>query len=198
MSSQKFSNKLKQLRNKAVQEKAVTKEDWNESVQRATLKYEKGNKGRGFLFYSLVGAVIGLYAYVQYATMDPRCIVGTNLAVMELARPAVSCDLCKDLEEVPTVDGETFTKADFLKNYAYNGIPLLVKGAAKNWTALSTFSFKYLKMLYESTEGALEAVEQDCQFFPYKTDFQSMAEVFNMSEARSEFREGERQWYVGW
>lgn len=130
--------------------------------------------------------------------MDPRCLIGNNMVILELARPAVSCDLCKDLQEVPTVDGATFTKEEFLKGFAYNGIPLLVKGGAQNWTALDTFSFEYLKDLYEETEGALEAVEDDCQFFAYKTDFGSMAEVFNMSKARSEFREGEKQWYVGW
>ena len=118
--------------------------------------------------------------------------------VLELARPAVSCEVCKDLDSVPTVDGDKLDRKLFMEKYAYSGIPLLVKGGARNWTALDTFNFDYLRDLFQQTDGALEAVERDCQFFPYKTEFMSMEEVFDMPRARSQFKEGEKLWYVGW
>ena len=151
-----------------------------------------------FFCCSVSVAVIAMMATTYYMTLDPRCIIANNLVLQELARPAVSCDVCKDMFQVPTVNGDTFTREEFLKDYAYNGIPLLVKGGANNWTALQVFSYNYLKDLFVNTEGALEAVEFDCQFFPYKTKFLTLAEVFAMSEARSRIDEGEEQWYVGW
>lgn len=155
-------------------------------------------KRNNMLFYSVVTVMVACLVGGSIATWDPRCIVANNLLLMELSRPGVSCDVCKNISRVPTVDGDTFSKEEFLRDYAYNGIPLLVKGGAKNWTALTTFNFNYLKDLFEQTEGALEAVEFDCQFFPYKTSFLTLAEVFNMSAARSRIDEGEQQWYVGW
>lgn len=175
--------------------KGLKDTDWNKLIL-ATSHHLAWR--RKLVMYSVFAGFIALVIGAMFGTMDPRCIVGNNLILLELARPAVTCDVCRSLESVPTVDGDTFTKEQFLQNYAYNGIPLLVKGGARNWTALNTFSFPYLKDLFENTDGALEAVEHDCQFFPYKTDFLNMAEVFNMSEARSRLEPGEKQWYVGW
>ena len=188
------------LSDKAVKDlfvNSVTTSLLKEQSSTAKCSAEKHEK-RGYVYYSVIVAVLAVVAFLYYQTMDPRCAISSNLLLLELARPAVSCDVCKDMKQVPTVDGDTFTKEKFLKDYAYNGIPLLIKGGAKNWTALDTFSFNYLKELYEQTDGALEAVEFDCQFFPYKTSFLTLAEVFNMSEARSRIAEGEKQWYVGW
>lgn len=155
-------------------------------------------KRKKIILYSVIFAAFAIIATSYYQTWDPRCIIANNLLMLELARPAVSCDVCKDMQQVATVDGETFSKEQFLANYAYNGIPLLVKGGARNWTALTTFNFNYLRDLYQETEGALDAVQNDCQFFPYKSDFLTLAQVFEMSEARSRIDPGEKQWYVGW
>lgn len=157
-----------------------------------------GYSKQKIICYSLVVAALSLFLYAYYDSSDPRCLISNNLLVMELARPAVSCDMCKGIDHVPTVDGDTFTKEQFLRDFAYTGVPLLVKGGAKNWTALSTFNFEYLRDLYESTEGALESIDTDCQFFPYKSEFDSMAEVFEMSEEQSKFEKGQQEWYVGW
>lgn len=153
---------------------------------------------RKMVKYSAIIALLIAFIAAYWATSDPKCIVGNNLLLLEVSRPAVNCDMCKNIEKMPTVNGDAMTKELFLSEYAYNGVPLLVKGGARNWTALTTFSYKYFKDLFEGTEGALEAVQNDCQFFPYKTNFLTMNDVFNMSEERSRLEPGEKEWYVGW
>ncbi|KAF6041423.1 hypothetical protein EB796_000270 [Bugula neritina] len=135
---------------------------------------------------------------IYYDGVDPRCIVGTNSLTQELSRPTFQCDMCKDIDQVPTIDGNLLTKDLFLSKYAYTGVPLLVKNGAKNWSALHTFSFDYLKNLYQLTDGALEAVAENCQFFPYKTSFSSLTEVFEMPKEQSKLEPGQPEWYVGW
>jgi len=127
---------------------------------------------------------------IYYDGVDPRCIVGTNSLTQELSRPTFQCDMCKDIDQVPTIDGNLLTKDLFLSKYAYTGVPLLVKNGA--------ISFDYLKDLYQLTDGALEAVAENCQFFPYKTSFLSLEEVFEMPKEQSKLEPGQPEWYVGW
>lgn len=75
--------------------------------------------------------------------------------------------------------------------YAYSGRPVVVVDAAINWTATEVFSFPFFKSLYEGVDG-------NCQFFPYRTEFKSLREVFEMSADRSLLEEGTEPWYVGW
>lgn len=75
--------------------------------------------------------------------------------------------------------------------YAYSGRPVVVVDAAINWTATEVFSFPFFKSLYEGVDG-------NCQFFPYRTEFKSLREVFEMSAGRSLLEKGTEPWYVGW
>lgn len=199
-----LSKKLTNLRVKWRKD-GTTQDEWQNGLSKSGRKLNvdshdnpRKRNSKRFILFPIIISIIGVLAYASYEEWDPKCIVSNNLFLIELSRPSVSCDVCQDFEQVPTVDGDSFTKEDFIKNFAYNGAPLLVKGGARNWTALSTFSFQYLKDLFENTEGALEAVEHDCQFFRYNTEFLNMADVFRMPEARSKFLPGEKQWYVGW
>ena len=47
-----------------------------------------------------------------------------------------------------------------------------------------------------SLKQALERVQSDCQFFPYKTNFNSLGEVLQMSKEREEGKG--KPWYIGW
>ncbi|XP_019644361.1 PREDICTED: bifunctional arginine demethylase and lysyl-hydroxylase JMJD6-like [Branchiostoma belcheri] len=132
---------------------------------------------------------------MESLTSSP-CAVEFPTLLDEMTRPIADCSMCKGIRSAPVL--ENISKEDFLQKYAYSGVPLLVKGATKSWTAMEAFSYEFLKDLYEGTEGALDAVNDDCQFFPYNTDFGSLEEAFNMSDARSELREGEESWYFGW
>lgn len=69
----------------------------------------------------------------------------------------------------------------------------MVTDAAANWTAMEIFSFAFLKDLYQDRHDV-----EDCQFFPYKTEFKSLRDVFNMSTSRALMKAGSKPWYVGW
>lgn len=126
----------------------------------------------------------------------PRCAIDNNGFLIEIARPLVRCSMCQHLYEVPIE--HNISALEFRKKYAYSSIPVLIKNATSNWSAMETFSFEYLKKLYLGIDGALEAVEDECQFFPYKTEFKTLEDVFNISSERASFKEGEKPWYVGW
>jgi hypothetical protein len=68
-----------------------------------------------------------------------------------------------------------------------------VTDAMSNWTALESFSFEFFKELYADSTA-----QYNCQFFPYETEFTSLAQVFNMSSHRASLKLGAKPWYVGW
>ena len=125
------------------------------------------------------------------------------------------CSMCLNVYKIERV--EQITREDFLNKYAYTGVPLVIVGAVKNWSAMNTFNFEFLKELYtrkdlESNskthrEKILKAIvktkskgnekKDTCQFFPYKTKFKNLKEVFEKVE-RGENGEWKKPWYVGW
>lgn len=121
-------------------------------------------------------------------------------------RPFDSCDMCSNLTQIERV--RNLSKEDFLRKYAYTGVPVIVTDAIKNWSALRVLNFDFLRNLYLDIEEKNELdrkhnrKEQDdgrlsCQFFGYKTKFQSLTEVFE--KIRSDERgHWTSPWYVGW
>lgn len=88
-----------------------------------------------------------------------ECLVDNNFFVMEMSRPIFDCAICRDISEVPVV--WNMTKEEFLQKYAYSDIPVLVKNATANWTAMSTFSFWYFRDLYqEAAKRQQEEIEK--------------------------------------
>ncbi|GFU30016.1 uncharacterized protein NPIL_514491 [Nephila pilipes] len=115
---------------------------------------------------------------------------------MEVTRPIANCEICKNIDSFTIL--ENVTKEEFSK-YAYLGHPLLVRDGCKNWTALDIFNYDFFKHLYITTEGAYRSVEEECQFFPFRTTFLSLQEVFNMTESRAKMAsKNEETWYIGW
>lgn len=163
---------------------------------------------RNLLISFLVAGIFSaVFVYVfpdqVYNTLDnifdlrtSRCAIENNGFFTEIARPLVKCSMCSSLTQVPVE--HNISAHDFLKKYAYSAVPVLIKNATTNWSAMETFSYNYLKEIYLSTDGALEAVEEECQFFPYKTEFKTLEDAFNISAERASFKEGEEPWYIGW
>jgi len=131
----------------------------------------------------------------DYIYRNP-CIISNNAIVYEMARPVAKCSMCAGMKEVPIE--RNMTRELFLEKYAYTGTPVLIKDATTNWTAMHLYNFTYFKNLYTTNKDGLRSVEEDCQFFPYNTEFFSLREVFRMSEARATFQPGEEPWYIGW
>ncbi|XP_025083903.1 uncharacterized protein LOC112557950 [Pomacea canaliculata] len=131
----------------------------------------------------------------DYISSTP-CVIDANSFSNNIFQNKMDCDICRELRSVP--EERNISTQIFSEKYAYSGVPVLIKDAAVNWTAMSTFSFKFFKQLYTETEGSMEAVEDECQFFEYQTEFSSLKQVFNMSDERASFQQGEKPWYVAW
>lgn len=125
-----------------------------------------------------------------------RCIVENNAVISEMTRPIIACNFCSTLKSVSIE--YAISLQNFSTKYAYTSVPVLIKNATYNWSAMEIFSYQYLKNLYTDIEGALSSVDEECQFFHYNTDFENLTEVFSMSDARANFTEGEKPWYIGW
>lgn len=127
---------------------------------------------------------------------DERCLLDLREKILDFFRPVTNCDICRNLHEVDRV--ANITPEEFEAKYAYTGRPVVITDGAKNWSAPEVFSFKYFKELYPEGSPVLKNMKENCQFFPYKTSFQNLGEVFEMSEARANLQDGQSPWYIGW
>ena len=115
---------------------------------------------------------------------------------VDLFRPPVECGFCQDLYQVDRVT--KISPADFEEKYAYTGVPVIIEDGTVNWTAPEIFSFDFFRELYSEGSQALENHERNCQFFPYKTSFNDLGEVMQMSPERAKMEDGSEPWYIGW
>ncbi|XP_069687817.1 uncharacterized protein [Periplaneta americana] len=136
-----------------------------------------------------------IFDSIMKNTLGTRCLLPNNYFVWEATRPETDCNMCKDIKSVLVF--ENITREEF-RNYAYSPRPMLVKGAALHWPAMQTFTYHFLKEIYQNVEGAYESVEEECQILTFKTEFKSLQDVFSMPESRVLQEEGEKPWYVGW
>jgi hypothetical protein len=143
----------------------------------------------------LVSILLNVLFDSVMSTLGTRCLLPNNYFIWEATRPATDCSMCKDVKTV-LVFGNI--SRDEFRNYAYSSRPMLVKGAALHWPAMQTFSYHFLKEIYQNVEGAYESIEEECQILTFKTEFKSLEDVFAMPESRVLLKEGEKPWYVGW
>lgn len=140
----------------------------------------------------------GYSSYEEFMEMvkESRCAVENNGFFIEVARPPTNCEMCRNVYTVPIEHGISVER--FSEKYAYTAVPVLIKEATKNWTAMDNFSFEFFRGLYRNVSDGFKVTEEECQFFPYKTEFETLEEAFNMSDDRAQFKEGEKSWYFGW
>ena len=137
------------------------------------------------------------YFYAQdMETEKEQCIVELHDAFLDVLRPPVDCAICENVTEVDRVSN--LSQSLFEAKFAYSGRPVVVLDGTKTWTATKIFSFDFFKNIYGEDSPALVNQDSSCQFFPYKTNFQSLGEVFNMSEERAGMTDGSEPWYIGW
>lgn len=126
---------------------------------------------------------------------EQLCLVDINEIFIEVTRKRTNCTLlCEGLTEIPRVSN--LSKQEFVSRYAYNGRPVVITDGAKNWSAVGRFSFTFFKELFDKNKEAYRVNEDECQFFPYRTEFISLEEALNMSKERSEWKA--EPWYFGW
>lgn len=194
-----LDNVRKTLLEKPDSEKNVnTEQKWASKLLNSFLF--KSWKAKLPLLFLTCGIFCSVFVYsFNFVTFDYtywRCLIGNNGFVIEISRPLVNCSICQHLESVPIE--HNISADEFRQNYAYSITPVLIKDATRSWTAMETFSYDFFKKLYTETEDALKTIKEECQFFPYKTEFETLADVFNISEDRANFKEGETPWYIGW
>ncbi|XP_071106691.1 uncharacterized protein [Haliotis cracherodii] len=144
----------------------------------------------------VIAAKFGFRDLLEEYIYDSKCLITNNPLLSEMARPLADCEICRGLTSVPTERGISTER--FVEKYAYSKVPVLIKEGTTNWTAMETFSYQFFKQLYTGTKGALVSVEEECQFFPYKTEFATLEEALNMTDERAALQPGEDPWYFGW
>ena len=183
----------------------LNKEDVYEILQ-TQFRNAKPKRGKSRLLFILLAGVFLLMAVrlsyfgknsmleLLFDTLkESPCLLEQNPVSMEMTRPLANCSMCQELESVPRIDN--ISKKEFIEIYAYSGRPIVVTDAISNWSALELFNFSYFKKLYEETKESYQ-INEDCQFFPYRTDFKSLKDAFNMTVNRSLLQED--SWYFGW
>ena len=151
---------------------------------------------RRFLVFVLPIAIgiLGLVAYEELALEEWDCILDQNELTMEITRPLFDCRLCENLYSMPVT--ASMNVDDFQRFHAYTGVPVVVQGGAKQWSAITAFSVKFFKELYSSDPKYIDMVNEQCQFLPYFTKWQTLGEALNMSDEQAAMN-GSR-WYIGW
>lgn len=152
----------------------------------------------GALVTLAVGVALFYYgAFLNGELVTSKCLVRNNYIIMEATRPRTKCErVCSAvggaMELSANISQEEFGR------WAYLSQPLVVRGGAAHWPALDKLSVGFLQSLYNSVEGSYEAVAEDCQFLPFRSEFLDLRSALAMHPARAAARRGTKHWYFGW
>ena len=125
---------------------------------------------------SLLMLLIAIYVKQWDHLISSRCAVANNYFVMEMTRPVTNCDICRNVNQF-----------------------VILEKPSKEEFAIKTFNFNFFRKIYSETVDAYESVEEECQFFPFKTLFNRLSEVFEMPEERVHMNGVDsKPWYIGW
>lgn len=182
-------------------------------LEKLTFIHEKNLKSdkNGFLSSSVYSLSMGLIMLLSILfsfvvkfpildvlvdhTLGIRCVVPNNYFIWEATRPVMDCSMCENVTSVLNLNN---CSKDEFSEYAYSSRPIVIRNAANHWPAIKRFNFQFFKELFESVERSYESVDEECQLLTFKTEFLSLQDVFNMSDARIKNAKGEKPWYVGW
>lgn len=129
--------------------------------------------------------------------VSSRCLVRNNYFVMEATRLRTDCGrVCAGVRAAVEL-GANVSRAAFAE-WAYRSRPLVVRQAATRWPALDRLSLAFFRSVYDSVEGAYEAVADECQFLPFRSEFVDLRDALAMHPARAARAPGTRPWYFGW
>lgn len=124
-----------------------------------------------------------------------RCLLENNYVVWELTRPVSNCNFCRDVGAPLVLPN--MTRAQF-QGHAYSSRPIVVKNAAANWPASRIFNIPFFRTIYENFPDAYRSIDEECQFLQFKSNFEYLRDVLQMSDKRAAKHSGEESWYVGW
>ena len=142
------------------------------------------------------------FSYDKLFSIDieyEQCLAPKLESLIDVFRPPNSCDICRGVDQIERLSN--ITREEFEEKYAYTNHPVIITDAMHDWLAREKFDYVFFKRLYRSNSSALQAVDDYCQFFPYKNadEFESLADVFKMDLDRALMSSDDyRPWYVGW
>nr|CAH7737793.1 unnamed protein product [Callosobruchus chinensis] len=145
-----------------------------------------------FVYLVIFSFVLNRSSLIQSSR---ECILDMPPVASKAFREPENCEFCKNIKDVDRVTN--ISPDEFLEFYSKPGRPVVVTDGAINWPAMQTFDFNFFKQLHQEVEFDRSEVK-NCQFFPYKTEFKHLGEVFNMSTSRANLDPQEAPWYVGW
>ncbi len=151
----------------------------------------------GFRYGVIKGKSMALLwaKYVNPMDLDQeQCLFPANEIMLDVFRPPQDCSFCEGIAKEDRV--ANLTAEDFKQHHAYSGKITIITDAMKDWTAQNHFSLKFFKKVYGKDSPVLDSSSKDCQFFRYKSDFNSLREVFNMPKKMQKGKG--KAWYVGW
>lgn len=135
-------------------------------------------------------------ARIRNEFISSKCIIRNNYLVMEASRPRTACErVCVGVRGAAEL--ANMSRPEFVR-WAYLSRPLVVRAGAAHWPALHRFSVAFFRSLYDSIDGAYEAVMEDCQFLPFRTEYQDLRAALAMHPARAARLPGTTPWYFGW
>ena len=146
-----------------------------------------------------VGVRGGVYKrYLIAVARNTRCLVRNNLVLKEFFRPVYICEICRNISRIERI--ANISRQEFLEKYAYSTVPVVIAGAANGWKAMDSFSYLYFKNLYTKDVKVMKNIVRRCQFINWGYYYDSIEEVFNMTDAKTKLEPGpgDDSWYVGW
>jgi hypothetical protein len=107
------------------------------------------------------------------------------------------------MRENAVIEIDGIPSKEFFTKIAYSSRPIIIrKGAAikENVSGggmdVEDFNFAKLKDIFESEEGGVDTVSEECQFLPFRSPFGSLREAFDLIS--SDNGRWDHPWYIGW
>ena len=126
--------------------------------------------------------------------LETQCLID-KLALFYYFRPPVSCGFCNKVDNVTRLSN--LSPDLFHDQFAYSGRPIIVEDATLTWSAMEAFNFSFFKSLYSPDSLDEHEYKTRCQFFPYNSEFLTLAEFFQADQALLADPES-APWYIGW
>lgn len=146
--------------------------------------------------YSLIAVCVLLSIVIVYSDVwryaaGVRCLLPNNYLIWEATRPISDCAYCQQTEGATATIVRNVSAGSFAA-YAYTSWPVVLKGAALAWPAITHFTLDYFRTLYAPYTNDNDGDDDVCQFLHFTSNFDTLTDVLALSSSAAE------EWYVGW
>lgn len=122
------------------------------------------------------------------------CVFPTPMVMVGMIQPLANCSICQGLTEAPRL--VNLSRKDFALHHAHSSRPIVVVGAALNWSATQELSYEYFQSLYQRYPDAIQNDMAKGQFFSYSSNIRNLKDLFELSSERAAMTH--ERWYIGW